>query len=98
MFQIHKTDRCDIFFFGVEKNGGLGKEAETSGKNSRRANRFNNLSADRSGAANSSCESLYHSFVVRHPPPHQYESLGYESGIVPRIVLEMMGRPFRSYI
>ena len=26
-FQIHKTDRCNIFFFGVETSGGLGKEA-----------------------------------------------------------------------
>ena len=26
-FQIHQTDRCHIFFFGVETSGGLGKEA-----------------------------------------------------------------------
>jgi len=26
-FQIHKTDRCNIFFFGMETSGGLGKEA-----------------------------------------------------------------------
>ena len=26
-FQIHQTDRFNIFFFGVETSGGLGKEA-----------------------------------------------------------------------
>jgi hypothetical protein len=67
-FPILKTNRCNIFFFGMETSGGLSKEAKnmynTPSKIIRRdqwGGDSTNLSADRSGVSNSSSESsLYH--------------------------------------
>mgnify|MGYP006165262259 FL=1 len=79
-FQIHKTDRCNIFFFGIETSGGLGKEARQYVKLLARLaggpmgveiqRIYQRIAVELQTARANQVYITRNRFVLHHPPPH----------------------------